>query len=117
MELNKNNNFIIKNKKKKKLFSNVEENLFLKIKKREIYSTITNTNKKCYFQYNLKNSKPLITRLKLDYTFEGHEGNFYDNYFIINEKIGCVNTIQWSSDGNLLISGSDDTQIYIWDYM
>lgn len=29
---------------------------------------------------------------------------------------GCVNTINWSEDGNYLISGGDDTTVAIWDY-
>ena len=29
---------------------------------------------------------------------------------------GCVNTINWSNDGQFLISGGDDTTVAIWDY-
>ncbi|EXJ77169.1 hypothetical protein A1O3_10327 [Capronia epimyces CBS 606.96] len=38
---------------------------------------------------------------------------------IINElgaHTGCVNALSWSSSGNLLASGSDDTYLNIWDY-
>mmetsp|Transcript_8639 Transcript_8639/g.11936 ORF Transcript_8639/g.11936 Transcript_8639/m.11936 type:complete len:605 (+) Transcript_8639:156-1970(+) len=28
---------------------------------------------------------------------------------------GCVNTIQWSQDGQLLVTGSDDCRVCIWD--
>ncbi|KAJ1971849.1 hypothetical protein H4R35_005018 [Dimargaris xerosporica] len=28
---------------------------------------------------------------------------------------GCVNTVQWSSTGRFLLSGSDDTQLCLWD--
>ncbi|EER14723.1 wd and tetratricopeptide repeat protein, putative, partial [Perkinsus marinus ATCC 50983] len=29
---------------------------------------------------------------------------------------GCVNTLCWSEDGQLLLSGSDDTQLMLWQY-
>ncbi|KNC76598.1 hypothetical protein SARC_10909, partial [Sphaeroforma arctica JP610] len=29
---------------------------------------------------------------------------------------GCVNTIQWNSSGNMLLSGSDDTDLIVWDF-
>ncbi|KIW62421.1 hypothetical protein, variant 1 [Phialophora macrospora] len=38
---------------------------------------------------------------------------------IVNElgaHSGCVNALSWSSSGNLLASGSDDTHLNIWDY-
>ncbi|KAJ9614563.1 hypothetical protein H2200_002700 [Cladophialophora chaetospira] len=38
---------------------------------------------------------------------------------IVNElgaHTGCVNALSWSSSGNLLASGSDDTHLNIWDY-
>ena len=41
-----------------------------------------------------------IERLGLETQLEGHRG--------------CVNCLQWSSDGNLLASGSDDCKIMIW---
>jgi WD40 repeat protein len=28
---------------------------------------------------------------------------------------GCINTVKWSSDGNKLITGSDDRTVKIWD--
>lgn len=28
----------------------------------------------------------------------------------------CVNTVNWSENGDLLVSGSDDTRVCIWDY-
>jgi WD40 repeat protein len=30
----------------------------------------------------------------------------------LNGHRGCVNTIQWSPNGNFLISGSDDTKVW-----
>ncbi|KAK5053241.1 hypothetical protein LTR84_002215 [Exophiala bonariae] len=38
---------------------------------------------------------------------------------IVNElgaHTGCVNALSWSTSGNLLASGSDDTYLNIWDY-
>ncbi|KAB0795042.1 hypothetical protein PPYR_04829 [Photinus pyralis] len=43
----------------------------------------------------------LIKRLGLEHELEGHQG--------------CVNCLQWSSDGRRLASGSDDTNVMIWD--
>ncbi|XP_019174931.1 PREDICTED: WD and tetratricopeptide repeats protein 1-like isoform X4 [Ipomoea nil] len=44
----------------------------------------------------------LVRRLSLERELEGHQG--------------CVNTIAWNSRGSLLISGSDDTRMNIWNY-
>eukprot|EP00850_Spirogloea_muscicola_P006418 SM000030S11427 [mRNA] locus=s30:636830:642712:+ [translate_table: standard] len=44
----------------------------------------------------------LVGRLQLDAVLNGHSG--------------CVNTIAWNRAGSLLVSGSDDTNINIWDY-
>ncbi|KAF6160671.1 hypothetical protein GIB67_019611 [Kingdonia uniflora] len=44
----------------------------------------------------------LVQRLSLEKELEGHEG--------------CVNSVAWNSKGTLLISGSDDTRINIWNY-
>ncbi|KAL8261506.1 hypothetical protein R6Q59_025555 [Mikania micrantha] len=43
-----------------------------------------------------------VRRLSLERELEGHRG--------------CVNTIDWNSNGSLLISGSDDTCVNIWSY-
>ncbi|CAG9822682.1 unnamed protein product [Phaedon cochleariae] len=43
----------------------------------------------------------LIKRLGLEYELEGHQG--------------CVNCLEWTSDGRHLASGSDDTNIILWD--
>lgn len=29
---------------------------------------------------------------------------------------GCVNTVEFTPDGRYLISGSDDTQLILWDF-
>ncbi|KAL4458237.1 hypothetical protein ABPG75_013102 [Micractinium tetrahymenae] len=47
-------------------------------------------------------STTLVKRLKLERTLEGHDG--------------CVNTVHFSPDGQLLVSGSDDMQICFWDW-
>ncbi|GBG78376.1 hypothetical protein CBR_g26405 [Chara braunii] len=44
----------------------------------------------------------LIRRLELASTLEGHEG--------------CVNTVNFNPAGDLLVSGSDDYNIIIWDW-
>ncbi|XP_051118089.1 protein ALTERED SEED GERMINATION 2 isoform X2 [Andrographis paniculata] len=44
----------------------------------------------------------LVQRLSLERELEGHRG--------------CVNAISWNSQGSMLISGSDDTQLNIWSY-
>jgi len=44
----------------------------------------------------------LVQRLALEKEIEGH--------------VGCVNAIAWNSSGSLLISGSDDTRVNIWNY-
>eukprot|EP00743_Colponemidia_sp_Colp-15_P007942 GILK01008602.1.p1 GENE.GILK01008602.1~~GILK01008602.1.p1 ORF type:complete len:651 (+),score=129.12 GILK01008602.1:157-2109(+) len=43
-----------------------------------------------------------VKRLKLDRKLKKHRG--------------CVNTINWSENGEYLVSGSDDTNICVWDY-
>ncbi|XP_030761944.1 WD and tetratricopeptide repeats protein 1 isoform X2 [Sitophilus oryzae] len=43
----------------------------------------------------------LVKRIGLDYELQGHQG--------------CVNCLQWTSDGRYLASGSDDTNVIIWD--
>ncbi|KAK9109088.1 hypothetical protein Sjap_017148 [Stephania japonica] len=51
---------------------------------------------------SLQMHSSLIRRLSLEKELEGHQS--------------CVNAVAWNSDGSLLISGSDDTQINIWNY-
>lgn len=47
-------------------------------------------------------SSTLVKRLQLERTLEGHDG--------------CVNTVHFSPCGQLLVSGSDDMQIFFWDW-
>ncbi|KAI3460063.1 hypothetical protein Pfo_016726 [Paulownia fortunei] len=54
------------------------------------------------FNYVVQMHSSLVRRLSLERELEGHRG--------------CVNAIAWNSEGSLLISGSDDTQINIWSY-
>ena len=44
----------------------------------------------------------LLHRLKLDK--------------LLDEHAGCVNTVHFSPSGELLLSGSDDLNIIIWDW-
>lgn len=46
--------------------------------------------------------KSLVPRLTKVATLEGHRG--------------CVNHLRWSRNGALLVSGSDDHQVLVWDY-
>lgn len=43
----------------------------------------------------------LLNRLELDAVLNGHEG--------------CINCLEWGSNGRILASGSDDFQLCIWD--
>ncbi|BFG19391.1 hypothetical protein CerSpe_056640 [Prunus speciosa] len=52
--------------------------------------------------HSLQMHSSLVRRLSQERELEGHQG--------------CVNSIAWNSRGSLLISGSDDTRINIWNY-
>lgn len=39
-----------------------------------------------------------------------------DLYGKLNSHQGCVNTVAFNSTGELLVSGSDDRQIMLWDW-
>mmetsp|Transcript_56901 Transcript_56901/g.83281 ORF Transcript_56901/g.83281 Transcript_56901/m.83281 type:complete len:131 (+) Transcript_56901:168-560(+) len=49
-----------------------------------------------------------------------HPHRFMLNHFTrlatLDSHQGCVNCISWSENGQKLVSGSDDTNICIWDY-
>lgn len=53
------------------------------------------------FQRRCASSTHWISHLDVHTKMKGHQG--------------CVNTIIWNSTGDLLVSGSDDTQVMIWD--
>lgn len=44
------------------------------------------------------------------YSHGSHSSNIVGQY----GHSGCVNALNWSSDGSLLASGSDDTRICLW---
>ena len=76
-----------------------------------IVSNVSQANVQCgiIFQDQLRRQqesqlvalKSLVDRLGLDHELAGHEG--------------CVNCLDWSSDGSLLSSGSDDCRVMLWD--
>lgn len=39
-----------------------------------------------------------------------------DVYRKLERHRGCVNTVSFSDDGDLLVSGSDDRRVIIWDW-
>ena len=53
------------------------------------------------FRHNYQVTRDFINRLGLVHQLHGHEG--------------CVNCIQWSENGELLASGSDDVRVIVWD--
>ncbi|GMJ12680.1 hypothetical protein like AT4G35140 [Hibiscus trionum] len=54
------------------------------------------------FAQRLAASEDLVLRLDIYKKLEKHEG--------------CVNTVSFNADGNILVSGSDDLQVIIWDW-
>ncbi|XP_018576693.1 WD and tetratricopeptide repeats protein 1 [Anoplophora glabripennis] len=54
-----------------------------------------------FFKQHSQFTDSLIKRLGLEYELEGHQG--------------CVNCLQWTPDGKHLASGSDDTNVILWD--
>eukprot|EP01122_Echinamoeba_exundans_P001416 TRINITY_DN1147_c0_g1_i1.p1 TRINITY_DN1147_c0_g1~~TRINITY_DN1147_c0_g1_i1.p1 ORF type:complete len:618 (-),score=103.64 TRINITY_DN1147_c0_g1_i1:53-1906(-) len=54
------------------------------------------------FQRQVGADPSFISRLRLSRVLKAHTG--------------CVNTVGWSENGELLISGSDDTSLCIWNY-
>ncbi len=50
----------------------------------------------------LSSSHTMLHRLRLERCLEGH--------------LGCVNTLSFSPNGELLLSGSDDLRICLWDW-
>ncbi|BBM97154.1 WD and tetratricopeptide repeats protein 1 [Marchantia polymorpha subsp. ruderalis] len=55
-----------------------------------------------HFMRSVQMHSSLVHRLEMDDVMEGHQG--------------CVNTLAWNAKGSLLLSGSDDTKVNIWDY-
>lgn len=54
------------------------------------------------FHQDAARSLDLVGRLELRSTLEGHTG--------------CVNTVSFSDDGEILISGSDDKRVMLWNW-
>ncbi|XP_076250174.1 WD and tetratricopeptide repeats protein 1-like isoform X2 [Rhynchophorus ferrugineus] len=54
-----------------------------------------------YLKEHCQFTDSLVRRLGLEHELQGHQG--------------CVNCLQWTSDGRYLASGSDDTNVIIWD--
>lgn len=54
------------------------------------------------FQHSAASSPDLVERLELRTQLEGHTG--------------CVNTVCFSDDGELLVSGSDDQRVMLWNW-
>lgn len=73
--------------------------------------TVLNVTKllsdRCYYDIEtiirnrLQTAPQFIKRLELDVALEGHNG--------------CVNCLEWTSNGRLLASASDDCHVIIWD--
>ncbi|KAH9546562.1 hypothetical protein CY35_12G103000 [Sphagnum magellanicum] len=55
-----------------------------------------------YARRALQMHSSLVQRLDLHKVMDGHQG--------------CVNSLAWNAQGTLLISGSDDTRVILWDY-
>ncbi|CAB3254277.1 unnamed protein product [Arctia plantaginis] len=53
------------------------------------------------FQARLMVTRPMIDRLGLEKELHGH--------------MGCVNCLEWSHDGSILASASDDLHVILWD--
>lgn len=80
---------------------------FYRWQPRTVRNAILLQNDRSYFDIEtlirnrLKAAPQFIQRLDLDGKLEGHTG--------------CVNCLEWSSNGRLLASGSDDNRVIIWN--
>jgi WD repeat-containing protein 42A len=54
------------------------------------------------FSNRFSASEDLLRRLGLDKKLDKHKG--------------CVNTVSFNADGDILLSGSDDRQVILWDW-
>lgn len=67
------------------------------LRQREIYYGKSGST----FRSQIKQSSHLVEKLTLAHNLTGHQG--------------CVNTILFSEDGNIVYTGSDDTKVNIYD--
>ncbi|XP_019199214.1 PREDICTED: DDB1- and CUL4-associated factor 8-like [Ipomoea nil] len=80
-----------------KLYRPSKDDIFTQFWKRESgFSAPRN------FSRRVSASEPLVKRLDL--------------YGKLNGHLGCVNTIDFNSTGDILVSGSDDKQIILWEW-
>ncbi|XP_074033231.1 WD and tetratricopeptide repeats protein 1 isoform X2 [Leptinotarsa decemlineata] len=70
---------------------------FLKL----LHSRENNAEASKFLKMHSQFTDNLVKRLGLEYELEGHQG--------------CVNCLEWTADGKYLASGSDDTNIILWD--
>ncbi|CAG9768911.1 unnamed protein product [Ceutorhynchus assimilis] len=76
--------------------ANTRKNILQMLQYREVNGEAASfTRKYCQFTYEL------IQRLGCSFELEGHQG--------------CVNCLEWTADGSILASGSDDTKVILWD--
>lgn len=59
-----------------------------------------------------------INRLLLTHLFffNQHLLNRLGLHKKLKEHTGCVNTVSFNADGDILVSGSDDRQVILWDW-
>ncbi|KRT81712.1 WD40 domain-containing protein [Oryctes borbonicus] len=66
-----------------------------------LHSRESSWNSAKVLQQHFQFTTPLLKRLTLEHQLFGHNG--------------CINCLEWSSNGKLLASGSDDVCVRIWD--
>ena len=76
-------------------------------------STTTTKTAKTIVNYNdnHQQSPKILSNMIIDENIE------YTNKFYYKDLLGhygCVNTVEFSNDGNLMISGGDDKRVLIW---
>ncbi|VFQ76735.1 unnamed protein product [Cuscuta campestris] len=74
-----------------------EHDKFIEFSKREIGLSVSRA-----FSRQIAASETVVKQLDLSGELEGHQG--------------CVNTISFNSTGDILVSGSDDKQVILWDW-
>ncbi|RAL37454.1 hypothetical protein DM860_000148 [Cuscuta australis] len=77
--------------------SKSKDDKFIEFSKREIGLSVSRA-----FSRRIAASETVVKQLDLSGELEGHQG--------------CVNTISFNSTGDILVSGSDDKQVILWDW-